>query len=165
MSHFESLYKVALYWECLLKNSVCLWLFYLFFQTSLWILKRIISFQFDMQVAEFNVLAAQQGMIYIDEVDKITKKVFSFASFSVCLLLMKFDHYVILFIWYLKDVTTDTYLIHMQAESLNISRDVSGEGVQQALLKMLEGTVSALGLGPFIKFFQIINKESICCLS
>ncbi|KAE8672360.1 CLP protease regulatory subunit X isoform 2 [Hibiscus syriacus] len=77
-------------------------------------------------VADYNVAAAQQGIVYIDEVDKITKKVCSILFVkSICLLLLLIH----------------LLLLAMQAESLNINRDVSGEGVQQALLKMLEGTI------------------------
>ena len=88
-------------------------------------------FSFGPQAADFDIAAAQQGIVYIDEVDKITKKVL--VSERHAHLDCAFIIYFICWLWSFNA---------LQAESINLSRDVSGEGVQQALLKMLEGTVS-----------------------
>ena len=81
-----------------------------------------------LQAADYDVEKAERGIIYIDEVDKISRK----------------------------------------TENPSITRDVSGEGVQQALLKIIEGTTASVPpqggrKHPHQEFYKL--TQLIFCLS
>ena len=80
-----------------------------------------------IKAADYDIEAAEHGIIYIDEIDKIARK----------------------------------------SENMSITRDVSGEGVQQALLKIIEGTVASVPpqggrKHPNQEMIEINTKDILC---